>query len=101
MHIFLKGILQYEIKLLLNYLMKTQEVITLDELNHAIKHFPLGYTDANNRPIVMKHGDLELKSSTNLGQTVSTMWLLSQILPFILNDCVDHVSAVDFLQNTS
>ena len=92
MHIFLEGILQYEIKLLLNYLMKTQGVITLDELNHAIKHFPLGYTDAKSRPIVMKHGDLEMKSSTNLGQTASTMWLLSQILPFILQNCVDHTS---------
>lgn len=92
MHIFLEGILQYEIKLLLNYLMKTQGVITLDELNHAIKHFPLGYTDVKRRPIVMKHGDLEMKSSTNLGQTASTMWLLSQILPFILQNWVDHTS---------
>ena len=77
MHIFLEGILQYKIKLLFSYLMKTQEVIALDELNHAIKHFPLGYTDAKNRPIVMKHGDLKMKSSTNLRQMASTMWLLS------------------------
>lgn len=57
MHIFLKGILQYEIKLLLDYLIKTREVIALDNLNHAIKHFPLGYIDTKNRPVVIKHGD--------------------------------------------
>ena len=91
MHIFLEGILQYEIKLLLNHLIKNQ-VITLEELNHAIKHFPLGYSDPKNRPIIIKDSDLDMKSSTNLGQTASTMWLLSQILPFLLENYVDHMS---------
>ena len=57
MHIFLKGILHYEIKLLLDYLIKTREVIALDKLNHESKHFPLGYSDTKNRPVVIKHGD--------------------------------------------
>ena len=92
MHIFLEGILQYDMKLLLNHLIKTKGVITLEELNSAIKHFPLGYSHAKNRPIFIKAGDLEMKSSTNLGQTASTMWLLSQILPFLLDNYIDHTS---------
>ena len=89
MHIFLEGILEYEIKLCLNYLIKDQQVITLDKLNYEIKHFPLGYTDEKNRPILIKESDLDMKSSSNLGQTASRMWLLSQMLPFVLENCIN------------
>ena len=40
----------------------------------------------------MKDSDLDMKSTTNLGQRASTMWLLSQILPFLLENYVDHMS---------
>ena len=92
MHIFLEGILHYEIKLLLNYLIDNQHVLTLDKLNYAIQNFQLGYADAKNRPILIKQMDLEPRSSTNLGQTASRMWLLSQILPFILEPYLDMSS---------
>ncbi|XP_068704474.1 uncharacterized protein [Montipora foliosa] len=86
MHIFLEGILEYEIKIFLNYLIKDQQVITLDKLNYEIKHFPLGNTDEKNRPILIKEGDLDKKSSSNLGQTASRMW------PFVLENCVNVLS---------
>ena len=33
-----------------------------------------------------------MKSSTHLGETASTMWLLSQMLPSILHNYVPHMS---------
>ena len=83
MHIFLEGILSYEIKFLFNYLFDNRGLI-LHYLNQEIDHFAYGYTEKNDKPAPIKEVDLEFKSSSNLGQSASQMWLLAYILPFIL-----------------
>lgn len=83
MHIFLEGILSYEMKFLFNYLFDNRG-LTLHYLNQEIDHFAYGYTEKNDKPAPIKEVDLEFKSSSNLGQSASQMWLLAYILPFIL-----------------
>ncbi|XP_020909444.1 uncharacterized protein LOC110247358 [Exaiptasia diaphana] len=91
MHIFLEGILAYELKLMLNYYIHDGQ-LTLKGLNEKLEHFPLGYNDKKNKPSPILERDLEHSRSSNLGQSASEMWLLSRILPFILSDTVNTSS---------
>jgi len=63
--------------------------MTLDQLNREIKIFSLGYSQQQNRPVLIKESDLEHKSTTNLGQTASQMHLLVFMLPFIMAKYTD------------
>ena len=88
MHVFLEGILAYEIKYLLRYYINEKSDFTLDELNNAVQKFPYGYSQLKDKPCVFKLADLERQSSSNLGQGAANMWLLVQVLPFILRKVV-------------
>ena len=88
MHVFLEGVLGYEIELFLNYYIKEMNTFTLEKLNSRIKNFSYGYTNYKNKPAVILDKDLEKGSSTNMGQTASQMWLLSSALPLILAEFV-------------
>lgn len=88
MHVFLEGILASHLKYFLKQCFNETDM-TLDKLNREVKIFPLGYSQLQNRPVLIKESDLENKSSTNLGQTASQMHLLVFILPFILAKYAD------------
>lgn len=88
MHVFLEGVVPYEIKLLLQLYIEHGH-FTMEELNNRIKHFPYGYTDIKDKPLPIRMQDLDLDSSSNLGQTATKMWLLARILPLLLIDLVD------------
>jgi len=90
-HVFLEGVLAYEIKYLLRYCID-EGYFSLATLNKDIEKFPLGYAHKKDRPIVIKDTDLQRESATNLGQTASKMWLLASILPMILAKYVDKNS---------
>lgn len=89
MHIFLEGVLAYEMKLLLNYYINDIKAFGLSDLNNRIQQFCYGYSNSKNRPSLILERDLEKTASTNLGQSASQMWLLSTVLPFILAEFVD------------
>lgn len=89
MHIFLEGVLAYEIKLLLNYYISDIKAFGLSDLNNRIQQFCYGYSNSKNKPSLILERDLEKTASTNLGQSASQMWLLSTVLPFILAEFVD------------
>lgn len=89
MHIFLEGVLAYEIKLLLNYYINTVKAFGLSYLNNRIQQSNYGYSKSKNKPSLTLERDLEKTVSTNLGQGASQMWLLSTVLPFILAEFVD------------
>ena len=91
MHVFLEGILSYEIKYLLRYYI-SEGYFSLTELNNDVRKFPLGYAHCKDRPFVITEADLPRESSTNLGQTASRMWVLATILPMILSKYVDRNS---------
>lgn len=92
MHVFLEGVVPYEIKLLLQLYIEHGH-FTMEELNNQIKHFPYGYTDIKDKPLPIRMQDLDLDSSSNLGQTATKMWLLARILPLLLIDLVDTNSS--------
>ena len=89
MHVFLEGVLAYEIKLLLNYFINDIKSFGLTDLNKRIQQFHYGYSNSKNKPSFILDRDLEKTASTNLGQSASQMWLLSTVLPFILAEFVD------------
>lgn len=88
MHVFLEGVVAYEIKYLLRHCIDERH-FSLAMLNKDIEKFPLGYAHKKDRPILIKDSDLQTESATNLEQTASKMWLLTSILPMILAKYVD------------
>lgn len=78
-------------KFLFKYLIDNKR-LTLKDLNQDIDQFSYGYLETNDKPAPIKEADLDFKSSSNLGQSASQMWLLAGILPFIL---VDKVNSED------
>lgn len=92
MHVFLEGVLGYEIKYMLRYYIQDQKLLSVSTLNSRIQNFLLGYAHKKSKPAPIFERDLERNSSSNLGQSASEMWLLSRILPFILTDYVDTSS---------
>ena len=59
------------------------------DLNQAIDDFDYGYSVLNDKQAQIKEVDLDLKSSSNLGQSASQMWSLACMLPLLLNGKVD------------
>lgn len=53
MHDVLEGVLPFELKELLKYLVQSK-VITLSEINEAISSFPYSFTDAANKPNIIE-----------------------------------------------
>lgn len=88
MHIFLEGIVGYEMKFLFKYLFDSGR-LTLNDLNRGIDYFAYGYSETKDKPAPIKAVDLEFKSSSNLGQSASQMWLFACILPYILDGKVE------------
>ena len=56
MHDLLEGVLQYEVKLMLQYMINVENYFTLHMFNSKLENLELGRIDSNNRPtcIMMK-----------------------------------------------
>ena len=91
MHIFLEGILSYELKFLLKHYFDAG-VITLGQLNTKLKNFHYGYSNDKDKPSPIKQDDMDFKCSSNLGQSAAQMWELSRILPLVLEGITDSES---------
>lgn len=89
MHVFLEGIISYELKYLLKFYIKEKGYFSLADLNREIQGFSYGYSHIKDKPCVIKEPNLERQSSSNLGQNAARMWLLTQVLPLILSSLVD------------
>ena len=92
MHIFLEGVLSYELKFLLKQYFHTPGLVTLDQLNTQIKNIHYGYSNVKDKPSFIKNDDIDFKSDSNLGQNAAQMWELSRILPLILGGITDSES---------
>ena len=82
MHDLLEGVVQYEIKLVLSYLISDREppLMTLNHLNQEIASYNYGSTDKSNKPSQIKlhsHGN-------SLGQKAMQSWCLIRHLPLII-----------------
>ena len=88
MHVFLEGVLAYELKYLLRHYIEEESTFSLQDLNQEIQTFSYGYSHIKDKPCIIKATDLDRQSSSNPGQGVANMWLLAQVLLIILRKFV-------------
>ena len=50
MHDIFEGVLQYEVKLMLQLMINTEKYFTLEELNSSLEHLELGYMEYKDQP---------------------------------------------------
>ena len=91
MHDFLEGLLPIKLKLLLDELIRYQDLFTLDLLNSRILCFSYGKTDQKNKPCPILPGQLNNPFSAS-GQSASQMQCLALFMPLIIGDKVAHDS---------
>lgn len=84
MHDLLEGVVQYELKLLFQYLVK--DFICLNTLSQRIQSFNYGYNERKNRPSGVKVND----GSNDLGLNAIQSWCLLRNTPLIFGDLVDQ-----------
>ncbi|PIK38618.1 hypothetical protein BSL78_24528, partial [Apostichopus japonicus] len=82
MHDLLEGVVQFEMKLVLSYLISDREspLMTLDLLNKEITSYDYGSTEKSNKPSPIKlhsHGN-------SIGQKAMQSWCLIRHLPLII-----------------
>lgn len=82
MHDLLEGVVQYELKLVFQYLIKNY--ISLISLSERIDSFNYGYTQRRNRPSRLKLDD----NSNSLCLTAIQSWCLIHNTPLIFGDLV-------------
>lgn len=83
MHDLLEGVVQYELKLLFQYLVS--DTISINLLSERIHSFNYGFTERKNRPSAVKiDGD-----GNDLGLNAIQSWCLLRNTPLIFGDLVD------------
>ena len=102
MHDVLEGVLQYEVKLMLQHMITIENYFTLDMFNTKLENLELSTAESNNRPtsISLKNINSERNSLKQNGQChflyaifrfvfillASQMWLLGRILPLVIGE---------------
>lgn len=79
MHDVLEGVLPYETKLMLQKFIQVDQYLQLDDLNHMMEDFELGYTESANRPTpiafaTLTSGDNSLKQNGRYNP-LNILWL--------------------------
>jgi len=64
MHDILEGALQYEVKLMLQFMIDTEKYFTLEELNTRLEHMELGYMESKDRPTAITAATLRSSGSS-------------------------------------
>lgn len=85
MHDLLEGVVQYELKLVFQYLVN-QKLLSLETLSQRIQSFNYGYTERKNRPSSLKMDE----GSKDLGLNAIQSWCLIKHTPLIFGDKVDR-----------
>lgn len=84
MHDLLEGVVQYELKLLCQYLLT--DCISVNSLKERIQSFNYGYSERKNRPSGIKVDD----GSKDLGLNAIQSWCLLRNTPLMFGDLVDQ-----------
>ncbi|KAF7647295.1 hypothetical protein LDENG_00174680 [Lucifuga dentata] len=85
MHDLLEGVVQYGLKLLFQYLVKTG-YISMSTLSNRVQSFNYGYTERKNKPSSLKMDD----NSKQLGLNAVQSWCLLRNIPLILGDVTER-----------
>jgi thymidine kinase len=88
MHNLFEGVVQYELKLLLQHLINNQTV-NLEHLNQLLINFDYGYSEASNKPTPITHRNLQANDK-HLRQNASQCALLCRILPLLVGEFVEE-----------
>ncbi|XP_030601542.1 uncharacterized protein LOC115791568 [Archocentrus centrarchus] len=83
MHDLLEGVVQYELQLLFQYMVRTS--IDLNTLSERIQSFNYGYLERNNRPSAVK-----IDGSNDLGLNAIQSWCLLRNTPLIFEDIINR-----------
>ena len=86
MHDLLEGVIQYEIKLVLQYCV-SQNFISLEEFNQRLVKFDYGYSELSDKPTQITSRTFQ-SDSKNLRQSAAQSLLFARVLPFLLGDKV-------------
>lgn len=86
MHDMLEGVCPYEVKLLLNQFIFSEQFFTLPELNQRLRSFHYSFTDKKNKPSALASDRLRKPADHKLGQKAAQMWCLVRMLPFLIGD---------------
>jgi hypothetical protein len=82
MHDILEGVIPYEMKLLLEFLVE-KKYIAVNTLNNRMKSFDFGYTETSDKPSEVNEKAYK-KSDQKIRQSASKMWLLAVYLPLAI-----------------
>ncbi|XP_017320801.1 uncharacterized protein LOC108264015 isoform X1 [Ictalurus punctatus] len=85
MHDLLEGVVQYELKLFFEYLVK-QDYVSLNTLSDRIQSFNYGYTDRKNKPSGVKMDN----KSKHLGLNDIQSWCLLHNTPLIFGYVIER-----------
>ena len=75
MHDILEGMLQYEVKLLLQYFVNFENYLTLETLNSKVENVELGGVESKNRPTAYITEDFKLS-----WEFLKTKWFVTFLL---------------------
>ena len=64
MHDIFEGALQYQVKLMLQFMIDTEKYFTLEELNTRLEHIELGYMEYKDRPTAISVATLHSSGSS-------------------------------------
>ncbi len=87
MHDLLEGVIPYEMKLLLQYLVE-KKYITARTLNQRLKSFNFGYSELSDKPSDLDENIFKGNNDKKIRQSASKMWLLAIYLPLLIGDLV-------------
>ncbi|XP_035987597.1 uncharacterized protein LOC118560568 [Fundulus heteroclitus] len=83
MHDLLEGVVQYELQLLFQYMVRTN--IDLNTLSERIQSFNYGYLERNNRPSAIR-----IDGGNDLGLNAIQSWCLLRNTPLMFGDLIDR-----------
>lgn len=102
MHNLLEGVLQMEIKLVLQYYILEKKYLSLDYFNKSINLFKYGQSEKKNKPSPNFSVSMLQSKSHNIKQSAIQTWLLLRVLPFLIIENIpmndtDHMMLLHLL----
>ena len=89
MNILLQGVMPNVVKYLQHYIHVVKGLITVAQINSRIIEFEYGYSQVKDKPEPINPESLKDKPGKHICKDAAKMWMLFQILPFILKDIIN------------
>lgn len=93
MHDLFEGVIPYEMKLLLTYLVNAK-YFTIAAFNDRLRRFDFGYMERSDIPSELDEKNFMKNPDQKIRQSASKMWLLAVTLPMLVGDLVPEDTEV-------